>query len=133
MFTTWVAELPFGRELLDQVRSANVLGATGWATIVVTTLAGTIARGFGYSIVVLFVAIYLAAQPERYLRLSLRMVPPAHRTVAQHLFDVAGNVLQRWLVGQLVVMLTVGALSGCCRFALHGETRSFQEGFGHFT
>jgi Ca2+-transporting ATPase len=40
-------------------------------------------------------------------------VPPAQRAIAENLFGVTGQVLQRWLVGQFVVMLAIGVLSGC--------------------
>jgi predicted PurR-regulated permease PerM len=88
------------------------VGATGWATSMVTAAAGLITRALGYAVIALFVAIYLAAQPERYRHLCLRLVPPAHRPTAERLLGVVGQVLQRWLVGQLVVMVTIGVLTG---------------------
>jgi predicted PurR-regulated permease PerM len=60
----------------------------------------------------LFVAIYLAAQPDRYRHLCLRLVPPIQRSTAEYFFGVTAQVLQRWLVGQLVVMVTIGVLTG---------------------
>ncbi len=108
----WLTGNPYGRQLLDQVRAANVLGATGWATSMVTLIGGLLTRGLGYAVIALFVAIYLAAQPERYRHLCLRLVPPAQRPVAEALFGVTGRVLERWLAGQLVVMVTIGVLTG---------------------
>jgi predicted PurR-regulated permease PerM len=113
LFMVWMNGHAYGRQVLDQLRGANVVGATGWATSLVTSVAGLITRGLGYAVIALFVAIYLAAQPERYRHLCLRLVPPVHRPVAEHLLGVVGRVLERWLVGQLVVMLTIGVLSGC--------------------
>ncbi len=112
LFMAWMNSHAYGRQLLDQVRGANVVGATSWATSIVAATAGLITRGLGYAVIVLFVAIYLAAQPERYRHLCLRLVPPAHRPTAEHLFGVVGQMLQRWLVGQLVVMVTIGMLTG---------------------
>ncbi len=112
LFMTWVTSHPYGRQMLDQMRGANVMGATGWATSMVTATAGIITRAIGYAVIALFVAIYLAAQPGRYRHLCLRLVPPSHRPIADRLFGQAGHVLQRWLVGQFVVMLTIGVLSG---------------------
>ena len=112
LFMAWMAAHPYGKQLLDQVRGANVVGATGWATSMVAATAGLITRALGYAIIALFVAIYLAAQPERYRHLCLRLVPRAHRPIAEHLFGQTGRVLQRWLVGQLVVMVTIGVLTG---------------------
>jgi predicted PurR-regulated permease PerM len=113
LFMAWMNGHAYGRQMLDQLRGANMMGATGWATSMVTAGAGLITRGLGYAVIALFVAIYLAAQPERYRHLCLRLVPPVHRPVAEHLLGVVGRVLERWLVGQLVVMLTIGVLSGC--------------------
>jgi predicted PurR-regulated permease PerM len=112
LFLDWMSSHPYGRQILDQVRGANVVGATGWATSAVTAAAGLMTRAIGYAVIALFVALYLAAQPERYRHLSLRLAPPAHRLVAERLFVRIGSVLQRWLVGQFVVMLAIGVLSG---------------------
>ncbi|PNG27220.1 AI-2E family transporter [Methylocella silvestris] len=103
---------PYGRQFLDQVRGMNVAGATGWATSVGGGAVGSITHGLGYVVIALFMAIYLAAQPDLYRHLCIRLVPPAHRLKAEHLFDAIGNILERWLVGQLVVMCTIGLLTG---------------------
>ncbi len=102
----------YARQALDQLRGANIAGVTGWATALVATTIGSIARGLGYGVVALFVAIYLAAQPDRYRKLCLRLVPPNHRATIARLFDKTGHILQRWLLGQMVVMVTIGVLSG---------------------
>lgn len=112
VFMAWLAGNPYGRQLLEQVRGMNVLGVTGWATSMVTTTAGLVTRALAYAIVALFVAIYLAAQPDRYRHLCLRLVPPRHRSTSEHFFAVTALMLQRWLVGQLVVMVTIGVLTG---------------------
>jgi predicted PurR-regulated permease PerM len=112
LLLSWLRESPYGRQFLEQVRGVNVAGATGWATSVVTGTVTSITRGLGYTVITFFVAIYLAAQPGRYRQLCLRLIPPVHRGTIEHLFDVVGDILQRWLVGQLVVMGTIGLLSG---------------------
>jgi predicted PurR-regulated permease PerM len=112
VFMAWIAANPYGRQLLEQMRGVNVLGATSWATSAVTGAVGLITRAIGYIVIALFAAIYLAAQPDRYRHLCLRLVPPAHRSAAERLFGVAARVLQRWLAGQLIVMTTIGVLTG---------------------
>ncbi|OYV38348.1 MAG: hypothetical protein B7Z81_04730, partial [Acidocella sp. 20-61-6] len=126
LFMAWIANYPFGRQVLEQMRGppggtlggANVLGAAGWATSMVTSAAGGVTRALGYAVIALFVAVYLAAQPDRYRRLCLRLVPPGHRPVAAQLFEISGHVLLRWLVGQMVVMLTIGILTGLGLWAM---------------
>jgi predicted PurR-regulated permease PerM len=112
VFTGWLNGDLYGRLLLDQMRGANVLSATGWATSVFAATAGLITGALGYAVIALFVGFYLATQPALYHRLCLRLVPPAHRPVAEQLLSVVGKVLEHWLIGQLVVMLTIGVLTG---------------------
>jgi predicted PurR-regulated permease PerM len=107
-----LSEFPYGRQLIEQVRGANVIGATGWATSVVTATVAAITRGVGYGVITLFVAIYLAVQPEMYRHLCIRLIPPVFRKRTEHLFDVTEDVLRRWLIGQLVIMGVIGVLSG---------------------
>jgi predicted PurR-regulated permease PerM len=130
LFTGWVSQYAYGRQLLDQIggqnggpgsgpfSGANVLGAAAWATSMATLAASAVTRTLGYAVIALFAAIYLAAQPNRYRRLCLRLVPPYYRLIAEHLFEISGDVLQRWLVGQLVVMLTIGVLTGLGLWAM---------------
>ena len=103
---------PYGRLLIDQARSMNLSDATIWATSTVTGVAATFTKSLGYVVIAVITAIYLAAQPERYRHICLRLVPPVHRQTARRLFDETGDVLRRWLAGQVVVMATIGVLSG---------------------
>jgi predicted PurR-regulated permease PerM len=126
LFMGWLDKYGFGPQLREQLREqlggtgsgASMLGAAGWATSTIATFAGVVTRALGYAVIALFVAIYLAAQPDRYLRLCLRLVPPRRRPIAERLFEISGDVLQRWLVGQSVVMLTIGVLSGLGLWAM---------------
>jgi predicted PurR-regulated permease PerM len=108
----WLNGHPNVRQFLEQARGTNVVGATGWATSIVATAVRSITRVLGYGMITFFVAIYLAAQPERYRRLCMRLVPPVHHGVAARLFAMIGDILRRWLIGQMVVMCTIGLLSG---------------------
>jgi predicted PurR-regulated permease PerM len=82
------------------------------------TIAGT-ARGLlsaGASaivnvVVVLFLGVYLAADPARYHRGLLRLVPPARRPRAAEWLDTVGFTLRWWLLGQLAAMLLVGGIT----------------------
>ena len=61
----------YGPQILEQARGVNVLGATSWITSMLTFAARSIVVGVGYLAITFFVAIYLAAQPERYRHLAL--------------------------------------------------------------
>jgi predicted PurR-regulated permease PerM len=108
----WLNDNLYGREVLAQIRGMNVTGATGWATSLVTSALGLIVGGLGYTVIIIFAAIYLAAEPDIYRHLCFRLVPPAHRATVERLFDAVGDILQRWLIGQLFVMAVIGVLSG---------------------
>lgn len=112
---------PYGRYLLDQARDLGAVNATGWAAASVTRVARTLIHAAGYIAVSCIVAVYLAAQPDRYAKLVLRMIPRAFVPRVQQLFDRARDALRRWLVGQLVVMAAVGTLSGLGLWALGVE------------
>ena len=109
---------PYGRFLLEQAQGFDLSGATGRVAGLVASVAGSIARALGLGVLTFFVAVYLAMQPERYRRLLLRLVPPSSRATVAELLIVSGDLLRRWLVGQCVVMLTIGMLSGLGRWAL---------------
>ena len=112
VFWDRVAADPYGRQIIDQARLMNLSDATSWATSMAAGAATTVTKSLGYFVIAIFVAIYLAAQPERYRHMCLRLVPPVYRNTARRLFDVSGDTLQRWLAGQVVVMATIGVLSG---------------------
>jgi predicted PurR-regulated permease PerM len=109
---------PYGRYALEQARGISAAGATAWMASALAALGGALARGLGYAMLTFFMAIYLAAQPELYRRLCVRLTPPVYRPRTEQLFDDTADVLRRWLIGQLVVMLTIGILSGIGLWAL---------------
>lgn len=122
-----VARVPIAVGALIEAARAHPLGhylvigleGTG-AGSVGTMIAGALSRlvtaslsGVAYIALVFFGGLYLAAEPERYSTGFLRLLPPGRRPVfAQFLADCT-RILRRWLLGQLVVMLTIGTLSGC--------------------
>jgi predicted PurR-regulated permease PerM len=109
---------PYGRYALAQARDIGPVGATGWVASALAVVMRSLTRGLGYAILTFFVAIYLAAQPERYRRLCLRLIPAHYRTQADRLFTETANILERWLLGQLIVMVSIGILSGIGLWAL---------------
>lgn len=60
-------------------------------------------------VLVLFVGIYLALQPEYYLRGLLSLLPPRRRRRAAEVLSELGRTLWLWMVGRLMVMAAVGA------------------------
>jgi predicted PurR-regulated permease PerM len=106
---TRMAANPLGRRLVDSMTQA---GGEGGATasqvfIAASAVVGSIAN----VVLVLFVGLFLAADPDSYRRPALLLVPPAGREHAAQLFDEIGAALERWLGGRLLLMAVIGALT----------------------
>jgi predicted PurR-regulated permease PerM len=59
-------------------------------------------------LVVLFVGIYLAVDPDVYRQGFVSLVPPARRERARQVLDRLQTVLWRWILGQLSSMAIIG-------------------------
>lgn len=58
--------------------------------------------------IVLIVGLYLAADPQLYIRGLLRLVPMARRGRAEEVLDALGKTLWWWLMARLMAMAVVG-------------------------
>ncbi len=89
----------------------NLTAATGQVAGYIAGLFGSAFRATAYLTVLLFAAVYLAAQPERYRHGLLRLVPSDRRARIGGVLDLIGATLGRWLIGQSVTMIFVGTLT----------------------
>jgi predicted PurR-regulated permease PerM len=80
---------------------------TGLARFASTTF-GVIAN----SVLILFLALYFAADPELYRRGLVKLVPEAGRERVATALQATGEGLKGWLMGQLVAMVSVGLITG---------------------
>lgn len=95
-----------GRALLAQVdHAASMTGAMAR-----DALAGGISA-LEAIVVVGFSAAYLAAQPALYRDGTLLLVPRRHRPQAADALERVGHAVRLWLVGQLIEMAIIGALT----------------------
>ena len=105
----WVESHDWGRWLLGQTDPAEMGNdvALDQATNVVMRTVG----GVGSLVVILFVGIYVAADPGLYHRGLRRLFPERRRPQLDAvIFDVS-SVLRWWLVGKLLSMTLVGVLT----------------------
>jgi|SRR5579875_549271 predicted PurR-regulated permease PerM len=109
---------PYMRDFLANLRAADVLGTTGWIASAFAAALQSSVGVAGSLLAMAIIAIYLAAEPQRYRNGLLRFLPPPMRWRASELFDATGEILGRWLASQLAVMATVGILSGLGLWAL---------------
>jgi predicted PurR-regulated permease PerM len=63
-------------------------------------------------IVIVFIALYLAAEPDLYTNGILHLVPKRHRAHGARVLGSVRYTLQWWLIGQGVTMVVIGVLTG---------------------
>ncbi len=105
-------------DLLSKLQTADLLGTTGWIARTLATVLQSSVGAAGSLLAMAIIAIYLAAEPQRYRSGLLRLLPAPMRRRGSELFDAIADILRRWLTGQLAVMATVGILSGLGLWAL---------------
>jgi predicted PurR-regulated permease PerM len=89
-------------------------GGMGGSRVITTaqTIVGMLTSAIISAVIVLFVGLYLAFDPDTYRRGVLRLVPKRHRRRGAEVLGVVGYTLQWWLFGQLIAMLVVGTVMG---------------------
>lgn len=60
---------------------------------------------------VIFLAVYIAADPEVYRRGVLALVPAANRARVSDLLHVLGRTLRTWFATQLIAMFVIGSVT----------------------
>lgn len=63
-------------------------------------------------LIVLFFAVFMAAQPKPYIDGALHLVPRGRRKRAREVLSEIGEALRRWLVGQSILAVCVALLTG---------------------
>ena len=62
----------------------------------------------GGLLLILFTAIYIGAEPDLYHKGLLHLFPHEARSRADEVLDAIGFTLRRWLVAQLIMMVSIG-------------------------
>lgn len=102
----------WGRRLLEDYPEFRDTYRPGAVTISrVTGIFSTTAGFFAALFVILFVGIYLAAAPGRYVGGVARLFPLDRRERAREILTAVVTVLRRWLAGRLASMFAVGVLT----------------------
>ncbi len=111
----FLQERAWGQYVLDQLDATDlneVAGGRAMSLLGRGTSAGIAA------IFLLFTGLYLAAEPDMHRRGVLWLTPPRLRSRANKALLAAGEALQKWILGQVAAMATVGVLSGVGLFVL---------------
>jgi predicted PurR-regulated permease PerM len=103
----YLQSTPMGATVME-----NAKGATDSDTMSrVAKGTVTVFGGITDFILILFLSMYLAVNPESYRNGFLLLLPPAHRERVGEALDASGIALRKWLVGQLGAMLMVGVVT----------------------
>jgi predicted PurR-regulated permease PerM len=68
-------------------------------------------EAIGGLLLIIFLSIYFAADPELYRRGLLALLPSKRRPYAALVLDRIATVLRKWLVTQLIAMATIGTVT----------------------
>ncbi|HYE08111.1 MAG TPA: AI-2E family transporter [Planctomycetota bacterium] len=92
---------------------ANMPSGTGQTGGLLGRLASFVSTTVGNVVnvlVVVFVGLYLTAQPTLYLNGLMRLVPPSRRGRVAMVLTETGYELRWWLFGQIIAMLLIATL-----------------------
>jgi predicted PurR-regulated permease PerM len=102
----------WGRMLLRNLPDPSQLVSS--ATQILGPIAGafsTALGALGNVIVIFIIGIFLAVDPDLYIRSVLRIVPPKRRARALEVAQALGHGLRRWYMGRLASMALIGTLT----------------------
>lgn len=105
----WLGNSPAGKMAVDSIRHA---GENTEALSQAGAMLGSVVGATGTLLLIVFLGIYFAADPELYRNGAVRLVTPARRPQVTRALDDAGAALRKWLVAQVIAMVAVGALTG---------------------
>lgn len=85
-------------------------GLGGATRYLVSVVSNTLAAGAAFVLMV-FLAMYIGAEPHVYHGWLLSMVPAASRAQARRVMAEIGTVLHKWLLTQMIAMVVIGVVS----------------------
>lgn len=106
----WLQSFTEGRWFLALL--GNTDAPSGETLLQAIPLAGGVLGGMGEALLVVLIGIYLAADPQAYMRGIVRLFPPHRRVRMGHILNAVAAALQKWLTGMAVDMLFVGTVTG---------------------
>ncbi len=102
----------WGPKLIDELRGANLTAAGGNIVSRAVGAVGSVVSVVSDIVLIFFGAVYLAAQPDLYIRGLLKLLPPRIRPRGAEVLDAIRRKLLHWLLGQFISMIAVGTAFG---------------------
>ena len=107
-----------GTRPLGQISTDTLSGQLGSITrYLFSFLSSTVAVITGI-LLILFIAIYFASNPDLYYRGVLHLIPHRARPRSAQVLDAIGLTLRRWLRAQLIAMAVIGVVTTLGLWAL---------------
>ncbi|WP_053333662.1 AI-2E family transporter [Gemmatimonas phototrophica] len=100
----------------------------GSATKYLFSFVSNTLAAFAAFVLLIFLAMYIGAEPEVYRGWMLAMVPATSRAQVRIVLDEISTVLRKWLVTQLIAMVVIGTVSFTVLMLL-GVKAAFALGF----
>jgi len=88
--------------------SKELRGATKFLFPIISSVFGAIAG----VIIVLFIGLYIAAEPGKYRDGILHLVPHRSRPRAREVLTTLATTLRQWLIARLIAMVAIGLITG---------------------
>jgi predicted PurR-regulated permease PerM len=109
----YLSQYDWARGAIDSLPSLGDLlaGRSGSIVSRLTGLASTTLGAVVNAVVVAIIGLYLASQPDLYLRGIKRLLPFRYRERAGEVLGAIDEALHRWLVGRFGLMLVNGGLT----------------------
>lgn len=102
-------ESQLGRALVESLRQSST-GSQTLANVGIAT--GVLAAAVMDVLLLVFLSLYLAYDPDEYVDGFLRLLPPPRRAQVKRALVDAGAALRSWLLAQLIAMAIIGVLVG---------------------
>lgn len=100
----------WGARLLDWIRPSALLPSEAGA--MTSTAVFSTFGALGNLIIILFIGIYVALDPNTYRRGLVALFAPSLRPRVGTAIDAGAATLKRWLGAQLIAMAVIGVLTG---------------------
>lgn len=99
-----LGQIPPSAEIYNSIQNSSLWSrASGFFSTTIGVLVNFL--------VFIVLAIFIAIEPETYVRGSLLLVPKSYRERARQILDALGETLRWWLVGKFCSMFAVGVMT----------------------
>lgn len=111
-FQSYLQQFNWFNQLLGGIPSFEKLmqNASGMLSKAGVLFSGTIGV-IGNAVIIVFVAIYLAAQPQVYVNGFVTLFPFKKRARVREVMNELGDTLAQWMLGKLLSMIIIGVVT----------------------